>query len=128
VLASLFSRGVHTTVRERIVLVGAHAAYESAAHKAGFTVEVIEPEQLKARYRLEAAPVFVVADPRGEVRYVGGYSERKQGLALHDVEILAALTGGQGVRELPLFGCAVSRALQRLMDPLRLTTRFGSEG
>jgi hypothetical protein len=126
VLSQLFARGPHAAVRERIVLVGAHAEYEKAARTAGFAVEVLEPHQLKARYRLEAAPVFVVADPSGDVRYLGGYSERKQGLVLRDLEILTALTGGQGVRELPLFGCAVSRALQRLFDPLRLKATLES--
>ena len=81
---------------------------------------MIEPPELAARYGLEAAPVFVVADPEGELRYVGGYTTRKQGLDNRDLAIITELRAGHDQRELPLFGCAVSRSLQQLLDPLGL--------
>jgi hypothetical protein len=124
-LAHLFARGPRTDVSERIVLVGAHASFEQQARAAGFVVEVIAPEQLQTRYQVEAAPLFIVADPEGSLRYVGGYTERKQSLAQRDVVILDALRQGGFARELPLFGCAVSRRLQALFDPFGLKSRNG---
>lgn len=122
-LAHLFARGPRSDVSERIVLVGAHADFERKARAAGFALDVIAPEQLQQRYHVEAAPLFVVADPEGTLRYVGGYTERKQGLAQRDVVILDALRKGGFAQELPLFGCAVSRRLQSMFDPLGLKSR-----
>jgi len=122
VLASLFARKPLAGVAERVVLVGGQGAYERGAREAGFALDVIEPSALKTRFHLEAAPVLVVTDPAGEVRYVGGYTERKQGYALRDVEIVRALRAGRAEIELPLFGCAVSEQLARVLDPLGLRT------
>ena len=123
--AHLFARGPLAGVSERIVLVGAHAELERKARAAGFALEEIGPQQLQERYHVEAAPLFMVADVGGALRYVGGYTERKQSLAMRDVVILDALRKGGFARELPLFGCAVSRRLQTLFDPLGLKPRDG---
>jgi hypothetical protein len=124
-LAALSARRPLPLVRERVVLVGAHAGYEATARAAGFAVEVIAPEALAPRYHLAAAPVFVVADPAGALRYVGGYTARKQGLASEDAAILARAMRGDPVRALPLFGCAVSRQLSKLLDPFGLRSAEG---
>jgi hypothetical protein len=129
VLGHLTERKALPDVSERLVLVGAQPAYEAAARQAGYAVDVITPEQLSAHYGLTAAPLLVVADPSERVRYVGGYSERKQGLELEDLAIIAELRAGRARAELPLFGCAVSRSLQTLLDPLglRSTTPRGDD-
>jgi hypothetical protein len=128
VLSHLAERKALPDVSERLVLVGAQPTYEAAARKAGFAVDVITPEQLSLRYGLTAAPLLVVADPQDRVRYVGGYSERKQGLELADLAIIADLRAGRVRAELPLFGCAVSRSLQTLLDPLGLrSTTLGGD-
>lgn len=124
-LAQLAARGPLPLVRERVVLVGAHAGYEATARSRGFAVEVIPPDALAPRYHLQAAPVFVVADPAGALRYVGGYTARKQGLESEDAAILAHAMRGDPVRALPLFGCAVSRQLSKLLDPFGLRTVDG---
>jgi hypothetical protein len=126
ILSHLSERGAMASVSERVVLVGENADYERAARAAGFQVDVITPEQLVARYGVTAAPLFLVAGPDDELRYVGGYSERKQGLDLRDVAILKALVAGESSTELPLFGCAVSDSLKKLLDPLGL--KDSSEG
>lgn len=120
ILDHLFSRGASTDAAERIVLVGAHADYERRARAAGYSLEVLEPEQLLARYALSAAPALLVATPDGTLAYLGGYSERKQGLELREREIFESVRDGSRARELPLFGCAVSQALKDRIDPLGL--------
>ena len=119
-LAHLRARGVLQGVRERVVLVGPHPAYEAEVREGGFALEVLLPDELERRYHLQAAPVLVVSDPRDQLRYVGGYTARKQGPEQEDVAILTRLMRGESARPLPLFGCAVSRELARLLDPFGL--------
>lgn len=116
----LLERGALPDVEETIVLVGDDGSLAADAPARGFAVEVVTEVELARRFGVESAPLFAVVDPEGTVRYAGGYTRRKQGSDVHDVEIVAALRRGDGAAELPLFGCAVSRELQRTLDPLNL--------
>jgi hypothetical protein len=118
ILHHLAARGPMTDVSEVVILVGSNAAYEESIRRAGYRLEVVTPAQLLERYHFEAAPMFAVMDPFGALRYLGGYTERQQGFDIRDVSIMERLTRHQSVSELPLFGCAVSRSLQALLDPL----------
>lgn len=120
VLDHLTARGASADVRERVLLVGASDASAARVRAAGYGFEALTREALRARYGFEAAPVMVVADPRGRVRYLGGYTDRKQGAVVRDVDIVRRLQRGEAVAALPLFGCAVSARLQRDTDPLGL--------
>jgi hypothetical protein len=125
IVAHLVERGPLAGVDETVVLVGRSEALEASIAGAGFAIALVTPEELERDYHLRAAPLLVVADPVDEVRYLGGYTERKQGPAIRDVEIVADLRSGGAAAELPLFGCAVSRSLQTLIDPLGL--KYGSK-
>jgi hypothetical protein len=103
---------------ERLLLVGSDAQAASAARQRGFLVEEITPAELSQRFQLEAAPLLLVVDPEGSVRYAGGYTERQQGLDYRDLTILARLRERGGSERLPAYGCAVSRELQDQLDPL----------
>jgi hypothetical protein len=118
VLDALVARGPTAGVRERVVLVDGEPGDRARALAAGFAVTRVTPEALVARYRLESAPLFVVADPAGRLRYLGGYTERKRGPVLRDVAVVRALRRGDAVEALPVLGCAVSRRLRDLTDPL----------
>jgi hypothetical protein len=120
ILAHLFARKAQPGVAERIVLVGASESLERQAHDAGYLVEVLTPEQLHERYALSAVPSFVVVAPDGRVAYLGGYTERKQGLEVEDLHIYERVRAGTRTSALPLFGCAVSEALRDQLDPLSL--------
>jgi hypothetical protein len=63
--------------------------------------------------------LMLVIDRNGVIRYSGGYSRRKQG-ELEDETILRHVRGGADIETLPIYGCAVSAELARLIDPLRL--------
>ncbi len=65
-----------------------------------------------ASYGVEAAPSMILADPEGNIRYSGGYTDRKQGPMIEDQRILRAVHDSQHVSNLPLFGCAVSARLK----------------
>jgi hypothetical protein len=121
VLEHLATRGVMASTSEHVVLAGTGRGDRAGLLRArGFSVDSIAPEQLKTRYGLEVAPLLIVAAPDGSIRYLGGYTERKQGPRIRDRETLHELQSGRATSLLPLFGCAVSRQLQQLFDPFRL--------
>jgi hypothetical protein len=128
VLEHLLARSAETSMTERIVLVrtgdgpaeAGDAALASRIRAAGFDLETLSTDELASRYGIEAAPLLVVSDPGGTVRYVGGYTDHKQSVVIRDHEILSALRGGQSIPALPVFGCAVSKQLGERVDPLGL--------
>lgn len=88
----------------------------------GFAIEELPASALPGRYPIEAAPLLLVADPAGAVRYLGGYSARKQGPTLLDAAILRELLQGRSPPPLPAFGCPATASLRAVIDPLRLST------
>jgi hypothetical protein len=123
ILHHLVERRAMPDMTEAVVLVGSNAAYEGMVRGSGYDLEVVTPAQLAERYHFESAPMFAVMDPSGALRYLGGYTERKQGFDIQDVSIVERLRNEKSVAELPLFGCAVSRSLQALLDPLGIKYR-----
>jgi hypothetical protein len=106
-------------VVERIVLIGGARPDRMALIAAkGFDLDVVTPEQLAQRYRVQAAPLLIVIDPADTVSYVGGYTPRKQGSDVRDIAVIEALRRGEPVTPLPAFGCAVGRSLKDKIDPL----------
>jgi hypothetical protein len=110
---------------ERIVLIADAkvSPQRSAAIIArGFDLDIVTPDELAERYHVEAAPLLVVTDPGDALRYVGGYTPRKQAADVRDVAIVESLRRGLPVEPLPTFGCAVGRSLRDKVDPLGLRT------
>jgi hypothetical protein len=112
---------------ERIILVTEHraarAAWIAAIPAHGFELDVVTPEQLVADYHIEAAPLLVIVDPHDTVRYVGGYTTRKQASDVRDVAVIAAIQRDEVVEPLPTFGCAIGRALNSRLDPLGIRAK-----
>ena len=71
-----------------------------------------------ARLGIDSAPLLVVMNPNDEVRYAGGYTDRKQGPAFEDLRIFAAAQRNEPLVSIPVFGCAVSQRLQRKFSVL----------
>ncbi len=120
VFAHLLERRAASSAFEKIVLVDGDDELRRQAEGHGFAFESLTSAELAERYHLEAAPVMVVSDPSNVVRYLGGYTDRKQGVVIRDQSILRDLQGGKSVAALPLFGCAVSAELKASLDPLKL--------
>jgi hypothetical protein len=122
VLDHLLAVARPTDVAERVILVTEHreasAAWISAIPAHGFELDVVSPEQLVSEYNVEAAPLLVIVDPADTVRYVGGYTPRKQADDVRDLTVIAAVQRGETVEPLPTFGCAIGRALNERLDPL----------
>jgi hypothetical protein len=120
IVAHLAARGARRDVVEHVVLAGRDAELSARITGAGYHLDNIEPAELERKYGLQAAPLLIIAEPGGEITYLGGYSEQKQGVDIRDTALIDQHIAGQRARELPLLGCAVSRALQRMLDPFGL--------
>jgi hypothetical protein len=126
ILRHLASGSRPASVVEKVLLVGETPGIASelrALSARNFRIVTVSADELRDRYHVEAAPLLLVLGPDGAVRYSGGYTDRKQGPVIRDRAILAELMSQKETRELPVFGCAVSRELQRLLDPLALKER-----
>ncbi len=127
VAATLLERGPEAPgasaspgARHVVLLVGDAPEEAAKLAAAGFEVRPLSRDALGDDYDAEAVPLLLVADPTGQLRYSGGHTARKGGLALEDRAILARLSRGEAVEPLPLYGCGVSSRLQAALDPLRL--------
>ena len=120
VLDHLLSRGADPFAIERVVLVGGDDATAAKIRAAGYQYEAVTDATLESRYGVTAAPLLVIADPTNAVRYVGGYSDRKQAEKIRDLETFARLVKGETPDPLPVFGCAIAKKLQDTVDPLGL--------
>lgn len=120
VFKQVLNRKPIANANERIVLVGENSELEASARKQEFDLDVVTPEELKSSYGVESAPLLVITDGLGTIRYSGGYTSRKQGLDVQDVDIIQRTLAGDEVEGLPLYGCAVSKGLQAIVDPLNL--------
>ncbi len=105
---------------EVVLLVGEDEDVETRAHAAGFDVVSVSPQELEKRYGVVSAPLLLVVNPEGRLRYAGGYTERKQGYEIEDEDVIDALQAGVTPEVLPLYGCGVSKELQQLLDPMGL--------
>ena len=120
VLDYLVHRPPLAGVNERIVLIALGNQDLADVASENFTVELESPETLMAKYGVESAPLMIVDDAHGIIRYAGGYTSRKQGLDYQDQTIVRQLLSGAEVDPLPLYGCAVSQRLKQLVDPFGL--------
>lgn len=114
----LLSRERIPGVKEKIILVEHQPEWESHAKKMGIPVEVLTRHELESVYNIPAAPIMVVADPGGSIRYAGGYTTRKQGPDIRDIAVINAAMQEHPAEPIPLFGCAVAKTLSTLLDPI----------
>jgi hypothetical protein len=120
IVEHLVARGARHDVVERVLVVEPSSALQDRLRAAGYRVEALAPLALKRQYGIESAPLLIVADAAHVIRYMGGYTTRKQAPESHDDEIIDRVLKGDFAEELPVFGCAVTRRLQKLLDPLGL--------
>ncbi len=111
-----------TTVRpsdvdETVLLVGQDVGLEGRLRARRFHVVRTSPVELATRWHVQAVPLFVVTDPDHVVRYVGGYTARKDGPAPQDLLILARSRTEGTIDVLPVYGCAVAADLREKLDP-----------
>lgn len=116
--AHLVARRPSPGAEEAVLFVGADPNKQESAQRAGFSFTTVSAEELAHRFGLEAAPVLIVFDSAGRLRYAGGYYAHPATITPLDQRIYAKLTTGAKVEPLPVFGCAVSPRLQKALNPL----------
>lgn len=116
----LAARGPTPGVREVVLLVGGDAEWKQPLLDANYALHPVTAEDLRDTWHIEAAPMLLVLGPDGHIGYRGGYTEHAQGAEPQDARIIASAMAAAPPAALPLFGCAVSKRLQRLLDPLGL--------
>ena len=119
VLQSLLEHRADAETAETILFIGDDPLTAQRARAAGFEFETLTAAQLESRYGVQGAPLLVVVSPQNAIVYSGGYAHTEGGPA-EDRLVLARAKAGQAVEPLPQFGCAVSRSLQKKLDPLAL--------
>lgn len=102
-------------VSEVVLWVGPLAPPASLAEH--FAVRRVTSEEL-AGFEIEAAPLMIAVSPDDQIAYAGGYTDRKQGPVIHDLEVLASVMASRTVPTLPLFGCATSARLRTALSTL----------
>jgi hypothetical protein len=116
--AHLVARRPFPGAEEAVLFVGADPNKRETAERAGFTFTTVSAQELARRFGLEAAPVLIVFDSAGRLRYAGGYYAHPATITPLDERIYAQLATGANVEPLPVFGCAVSSRLQTSLNPL----------
>jgi hypothetical protein len=125
VASYLESRGPLSQATEEVVLIastdrGRDAAFRGRLSEKNFRVELIS-ENDASTDGVQGVPTLEIVAPTGRVAFRGGY--RKLGAApgaYLDVAILSGLMASRPVGAIPIYGCATSTRLRRLLDPLGL--------
>ena len=108
---------------ETILFVGEDEAKRARARKAGFRFATVTQAELSTRYGLEVAPVLFAFTRDGRLAYAGGYFDRPAAVTALDERIVTDVQRGVAAEPLPVYGCAVSPALQKSVDPLGIVYR-----
>ena len=124
----LFSSARPADVDDLVILVGGRDDQVRRGRAAGFDVVEVTPDELKERFGIVSAPLLLIADAHGQIRYSGGYTGHKQGLDYRDLELVQSLRARAEAEasEVPVYGCGVSEELQRALDPIGI--KYDSRG
>ena len=96
--------------------------------KAKYIVKKITEKQVKSKnLQINGVPLLLIHDENKVVKYVGGYSDRMitPNTKFKISSLYKKVTNGQKVKELPIFGCAVSKEIKKILDPLGF--KYGEE-
>ncbi len=115
---SLIDRQAQIDVEEWVLYVGRDPMIKAQFEGAGYLFDAETRPSLDDRYGIEAAPMLFILSPNDALQYGGGYFERPSVFRAMDQALLRQIRAGNTVEALPLYGCAVSPRLQKLIDPL----------
>jgi hypothetical protein len=123
--SQLIASHLATTVRpsnvaEHVLLAGRDPELAARLVAKGFVVHETDVADVAARWHVPGVPLLVIVAAGGSVLYSGGYTERKQGPAPQDRELIATVTSGGHAGALPVYGCAVSKRLRDELNPFGL--------
>lgn len=118
----LLERGTLPGSEELVILAGEDAPLAARLRERGFHVQTLRTAELKEKYGIEGVPWLAIFSPAAEALYSGGYNDHpiSKHTRIRDLELFAQAKSGQAPAPLPVYGCATSERLKRLLDPLHL--------
>jgi hypothetical protein len=113
----LIKRKAQKNIRETIIFIG-NAARKRELEKAGYHFA----EAQNVNGLIKGVPMLLIYNNNGQVIYSGGYAQKTitPFTQIQDLKILQAAKSEQNLKEYSVMGCAVSKKLQNLLDPLNL--------
>jgi hypothetical protein len=121
VSAYLLQRGPFPGVGEYVILAGENAALAQHLTQAGFHVQSRSAEEIATQFQVPGAPWFILVSPAQQISYAGGYSaDRNARNGYQDKQIWREAAAGSPRGALPVYGCALSKLLQKKTDPFGL--------
>ncbi len=115
----LLKRGSAKDVAELVLFVGEGDERRGAVLKGGYEYINTSSNFVQERLFIDAAPALLVFH-QDKIQYAGGYYLTSATVNPQDQRIVAAVRVGAHPELLPLYGCPLSRAEQRRIDPLGL--------
>jgi hypothetical protein len=104
----LCARDRRPGIDEQIISVDKDGAADPDLRVAGFPAERWQAARVRDVYGALSAPLLVIVDPFGEIRYSGGVSRRSDFRdGFHELEIWSAIQAGREVARYPVYGCAL---------------------
>jgi hypothetical protein len=117
----LLERGTIAGLYETVLFAAQNDGLSARLRAAGFRTVAVSGDRLEQKYGLAGAPWLLLVSPSGAIVYQGGYaSDALARSGYRDVGLWERVTRGEHPEALPVFGCALSRRLQRASDPLLL--------
>ena len=120
----LMKRGPEKQYYEEVILIGNFKKLAKQLKEKGFAVKQTPLEDLiYKKIDLSGVPFFMLYDQKGVVQLISGYSNQLINpftTQFKDKELVSAFFKEKKDKPLPIFGCAVSKEYQKLLDPLGL--------
>ncbi|MBK1878289.1 hypothetical protein [Pelagicoccus mobilis] len=122
VIEYLVQRNAQQTLVEEVVLLDGSDALVDRLRMSGFSVTVLEAEDLCESLGSEGVPFFQVIEGGRSPRYSGAYfdSAHRATNGFLDLKTYSRIKDGGFVLNRPVFGCATSERLRALLDPFGL--------
>jgi hypothetical protein len=123
VMRHMLERGKFAGVAEQIVVIDGQESYLPGSEqllaqlgRAGFPITHLRAEDMPPDAGLHGVPVLAIANPIGQVAYLGGYGSAGD----QDGAILQQVQMGHAPKPLAIVGCAVGNGLRRKADPFHI--------
>jgi hypothetical protein len=122
----LITRGPVSVATEEVVLLGssdipAENKLRDALSRRGFYTAIVTPDTASIDDGVDGVPMLRINAPDGTQRFRGGYRDQGAAAGVYvDLAILSDLMAARPVSSPHVYGCATSRRLRSLLDPLSL--------
>ncbi|MAX65782.1 MAG: hypothetical protein QF441_00305 [Bacteriovoracaceae bacterium] len=114
----LLKRKPQKNLHEQVLLLGETQKYATKLNKSGYKVKISQ----ELNGYIDGVPMLLIHNKAGEIKYSGGYAKTMVTpiTKIQDLKILKQIQSHISTEKLAVMGCAVSKKLQKEIDPLGL--------